>query len=858
MIVTTALNGMIGVGGGALLGTLWLRLLSVNKELKLAKHRSKDAGLADLLLYSGVVDDGIIVNKDGSLMAAWIYKAQDNASATDEERNLLAAQINKALARLGNGWMLHVDAARRQAPQYSDPKLSHFEDAISAAIDDERRQYFEKAGTVYEGFFVITITFLPPILAQRKFVEMMFDDDSPKLTANQHTRNLLDIFKREVETFESNLGAGLKLRRLKSTTLTLEDGTKETRDEFLRWLDFCVTGRNRPVTLPPNPMYLDALIGSVEMWPGVVPRIGTKFVQVVAIDGFPMQSVPGILNRLTEIPIEYRWSSRTIFLDQHGAVSHLEKYQKKWKQKIRGFVEKVLNTNSGNVNEDAVDMVADASEAIREINSGDVSAGYYTACLVLMDDDRGEVERYARLAEKAINSLGFGARIETINTMDAFLGTLPGHGVENVRRPLVNSLNVAHLIPSSSIWTGQDFAPCPFYPPLAPALMSCVTTGYTPFRLNLHVRDLGHTLIFGPTGAGKSVLLALLAAQFLRYQGMTIFAFDKGNSMFALASAVHGATRGKSGHHYDIGGEISRSSFCPLRHLESKGDRAWACEWIATILGLNNVSLTPDDNNAIATAIVSLSKMRPEQRTLSGFSILCQSEKIRAPLKQYLCNGLMGHLLDATEDSISLSNFNVFEIEELMELSEKYALPVLLYLFRRIEKSLRGQPSVIFLDEAWLMLAHPTFREKIRDWLKTLRKANCIVVMATQNLTDAERSGIMDVMIEATATKIFLPNVFARNEDASALYKKMGLNKRQIDIVAGATPKRDYYYVSELGQRLFSLAIGPLAKCFVAVSDKETVTRITALKNQYGHEWYNAWAEQHDLSLSAYQRQVSE
>lgn len=107
------------------------------------------------------------------------------------------------------------------------------------------------------------------------------------------------------------------------------------------------------------------------------------------------------------------------------------------------------------------------------------------------------------------------------------MGTLPGHGVENVRRPIINTMNLADLMPTSSIWTGLDHAPCPMYPPSSPPLMSGVTNGSTPFRLNLHVRDVG-LLIFGPTGAGKSTLLGLLAAQLRRYPGMSIFAFGQG------------------------------------------------------------------------------------------------------------------------------------------------------------------------------------------------------------------------------------------------------------------------------------------------------------------------------------------
>ena len=111
---------------------------------------------------------------------------------------------------------------------------------------------------------------------------------------------------------------------------------------------------------------------------------------------------------------------------------------------------------------------------------------------------------------------------------------------------------------------------------------------------------------------------------------------------------------------------------------------------------------------------------------------------MREALKVYTVEGGMGHLLDARGGRLaSLADFTVFEIEELMNLGDHYALPVLLYLFRRIEMSLKGQPAMIVLDEAWIMLGHPVFRDKIREWLKVLRKANCMVLMATQSLSDA-------------------------------------------------------------------------------------------------------------------------
>lgn len=829
--------------GSAMLGLLYGRIQAVNTGARLGKHRATGPALADLLIYAAMAADGVIVGKNGSLMAAWAYKGEDNASSTDQYREMTSLRINQALSNLGSGWMLHVDAVRKPAAAYAKPGLSQFPDPVSAAIDEERRRLFERLGTMYEGHFVLTLTYFPPLLAQSRLVEMMFDDEARAPDQQARTHALIDYFQRECASIESRLSSALHLERLASKNIVNEDGSGATHDDFLRWLQFCVTGLNHPMQLPANPMYLDALLGGQELQSGVVPQIGRKFIQVVAIEGFPLESTPGMLTALGELSGEYRWSSRFIFLDTHEAVAHLDKFRKKWRQKIRGFFDQVFNTHTGAIDQDALAMVADAESAIAEINSGQVAEGYYTSVVVLMDEDRERLDIAARQIEKAVSRLGFAARVETINTMDAFLGSLPGHGVENVRRPLLNTLNLADLLPTSSIWTGLDHAPCPLYPPNAPALMQCVTQGATPFRFNLHVRDLGHTLMFGPTRSGKSTHLGLIAAQLRRYPGMMIYAFDKGMSIYPLTKAI-------GARHFTVASDDDKLSFCPLQFLETKADRAWAMEWIDTILALNNLETTPAQRNEIGAAVISMHASGA--RTLSEFSVTIQDEAIREAIRQYTVDGSMGHLLDAEEDGLSLSDFTVFEIEELMNLGEKYALPVLLYLFRRIERSLKGQPAAIILDEAWLMLGHPAFRAKIREWLKTLAKANCLVLMATQNMSDAANSGILDVIVESTATKIFLPNLYARDEDTAALYRRMDLNSRQIDILASAIPKQQYYFVSEQGRRLYELALGPLALSFIGATDKDSVAAIQALEARHGDQWVHAWLASRGLDLQTY------
>jgi type IV secretion system protein VirB4 len=319
---------------------------------------------------------------------------------------------------------------------------------------------------------------------------------------------------------------------------------------------------------------------------------------------------------------------------------------------------------------------------------------------------------------------------------------------------------------------------------------------------------------------------------------MTIWAFDKGKSALA-------ATKACRGQHYEIASD-GDLAFCPLSVLDTDADVAWAEEWVAVCFELQHtVAPTPGERDAIHQAMLRL--QASDNRSLTHFRAEVQSERVREAVEHYTLSGPSGRLLDAEEDGLRTGRLMTFEIEELMSMGEKQLIPVLLYLFRRFEKSLKGQPSLLILDEAWVMLGHPVFREKIREWLKVLRKANCAVILATQSLSDASRSGILDVLTESCPTKIFLPNPEAATLGTSdhpgpaAHYQAFGLNETQIATIQSATPKRHYYVVSPEGCRLIDLQLGPIALSFVAAGSKEQIARVNALARQHGENWPLIW-----------------
>lgn len=245
-----------------------------------------------------------------------------------------------------------------------------------------------------------------------------------------------------------------------------------------------------------------------------------RYLAVVAIDGFPAESWPGILNSLDSMPLTYRWSSRFIFLDELEARQKLERTRRKWQQKVRHFLDQFFQTQSQSVDQDAMSMVTESEGAIAEASSRLGAFGYYTPVITLFDTDDLRLRDQADAMRRLIQSEGFGARIESLNTTEAY-GQPSWRLIRQYARAAHQPRNFADLIPLNAVWSGSATAPCPFYPPGSPLLMQ-VASGSTPFRLNLHVNDEGHTLVFGPTGSGKSTLLALIAAQFRRYSGAQV------------------------------------------------------------------------------------------------------------------------------------------------------------------------------------------------------------------------------------------------------------------------------------------------------------------------------------------------
>ena len=796
----------------------------------LGEYRNKADRLSDFLPWAALVAPGIVLNKDGSFQRTARFRGPDLDSATPAELVATTARLNSALRRLGSGWAIFVEAVRRPALGYP---AWDFPDAASALVERERAAQFAEEGAHFESRYFLTFVWLPPAEDAARAESWLYEGKTQKGIDPRELRDgFADRTDRLLRLFEGFF----------PEIAWLEDG------ETLTYLHGCISTRRQDVRVPETPMHLDALLADEPLVGGLEPRLGKAHLRTLTVVGFPSATFPGLLDELNAQGFAYRWSTRAIMLDKTDATRLLGKIRRQWfaKRKSVAAILKEVMTNEASVlvDSDAANKAEDADAALQELGADHVGMALVTATITVWDEDAALAAEKLRLVEKVIQGRDFTCVSEGMNAIEAWLGSLPGHVYANVRQPPLSTLNLAHMIPLSATWAGPErddhFD--------APPLFYARTEGTTPFRFALHVGDVGHSLVVGPTGAGKSVLLAFMAMQFRRYAGAQIFAFDFGGSIRAAALACGGDWQ-------DLGSSLSQDSdegvsLQPLARIDEPAELGWAAQWLQAILASEGVPVDPTIKEHLWSALTSLGTAPVAERTLTGLAVLLQSQPLKQALAPYCIGGPFGRLLDAECERLGDARFQAFETEGLT--GSAAAAAVLPYLFHRIEGRLDGSPTLIIIDEGWLVLDSPGFAGQLREWLKTLRKKNASVVFATQSLADIESSAIAPAIIESCPTRIFLPNERAIEPQILSIYRRFGLNDRQIEILSRATPKRDYYCQSARGNRLFELGLGEVALAFVGASSKSDQLAIARIIQSAGRSGFAAaWLRHRGLDWAA-------
>lgn len=806
----------------------------------------------DLVPYSHAVAEGVLELKSGAYLSTLEYVGPDLESSSHSLLNQMSQRANSIIAGLGEGWGIHVDLVSKPAREYP---YSEFSQATPAFLDRLAALMHSREGARFERVCQLSLTWMPPNANAEAFSQMLKGEARNfKQARVESERRRIREFQEAVDTFRAqwtSLGGGATL----SSAMRVR---KLDSDELLSHLHFCATGRHQQIGLPAIGLDLDQLVGNRALEGGDRLKVGDKFVRVIAVDGFPQWTHPTMLNMLSNLATEYRWSTRFRPLSR-GEWSALAKdYEKGWQRAERDLADQAregAGMSGGKVNMEAVRMGQQVQSARDAVAAGELRMGIYTSCVVLYETDPAKLEMLVRDVMGFIEDARYVARDEGPNALEAFLGSLPGEFGANCRSVPLSSRNLTHALPMTGAWLGHETCPSNLFPANSPPLFVGLSAGRTPFFVNLHVKGgAGHTAVIGPTGSGKSTLLAHMMMTFQRYPGARVFAFDIAKSAYATCMASGGTA-------YDLSRDGQSPKLQPFALVDDPAEREWVLGWLSRILRVRTSGkVEPAVELAMRRALEAMAANPVELRTFSTFL-----QQVQSPFEHHLdyfvemfgayCSGesRAGSLLDGTAESMSGSRFVLFELEELLRLPEAQTLPVLDYIFHTIERSLQdgsGAPSMIVLDEAWKLFAHEFFWERIEEWLRTLRRKNAQVVFATQNVSDVAGNQMGERLKSAVSTFIWLRNPKATEPLFAKLYASCGLSSEQTTMLATA-PAFHYVLHNQDGVRLFNLALDKTARSIVGASSAAEIKRVEQLVGAYGDKWVPHWLREQGLAREA-------
>jgi type IV secretion system protein VirB4 len=759
----------------------------------------------------------VILTKSGAFLCILRLHPSDLESESSERRVRVCEALAQIFSTLGDGWGTWINVISRARRQYLERgALWH---PTMVTVDEAQRRRFEDESANYERECFIALVYQPPAPHKQRLFDLAMGAGA------EHSLNLeqqLLEFERQVSELAGALSGWVGLTSLS------DEG------EALAFLEECIDGIHQQRLSPPPGRLLDTLLGHEFIF-GYRPTIDGRAIRVIALSEFPAESHSLMLSALGSLPLPYRFYVRLEHYDPTTANAKLAGYTRSWGNRLYGPLDAVHRILGGMPRENphAAAMMEDVLAAQAENEHGDYRPVGYTAGFVLIGEDAVRVEAGERLIMREARNRGYGVRDETLNCADGYFGSWAANGYFNPRRAIINTLNAAHTLCLDIPWGGQERNPSPYYPANSPAMLIGLTRGNAPFGYCDHVDDRGHVLMPGPTGSGKTTAIGYTTLLHHRIAGAQSFNFDCGYGMYVPTLAVGGL-------HYDLGADTT--CFQPLRHIDQPKERVFAHGWLSEdLLPFGGIKPVPERDEALWRALEVMAELPATLRTLTNLKYTVQDQTIREGLTFFTHEGPAGRYLDGDHDGLGESRFITFEIERLMGQGERVLVPVLSYLFHRIDQRLDGRPTRITADELWIMLARARFAAKFEDWLRTCRKKNAAVVLATQSLADIASSPLCAVILESCPTRLYLPNAEARSPQNAALYRSFGLADAQIEVIAAATPKRDYFYVSPRGRRLFSLALTPAALAFVGAGSPEDIIAARQMHQRRADRWAAQW-----------------
>lgn len=797
------------------------------RTLQYANETGRPA--AEFVRWLLAVDDRIVLNKDGSLMACFAFSGMDLDSTSNVEINQVRSQLIYAIEQLQEESLVMAWQVRRRiTTRYPD---SEFPDPVSARIDAVQKRSF-LANVQYINRHNVTLTMYPASNSARFLTRVQriqeqgtglwegFKSVIAALTSsimgesefayenNADIEQAVESFQKVIDMF---LAATLPLG------VRLMSGTE--LGGFLELASSPTSAIDVLADLPNSSSYMDTSMPVADINNSYSDVLEfkhngrTTWGRCYAISLHKRETLSlDMLDKLMSAPFEYTMSHVFKFASRSAGIKMVDSV-KTYHSNRRFPIKSILvgSLRGGDltgvpVNESRQEDTDEAKALSDRIAVGQVGVGLYYGVVMVQAASHQDVVDAGASCEEILQTARLKPHLEGLHKFSAFAATVPGSHEEVAQWQKIKTVNFVDLCPLRTIasgdfynvhWTEQLGTPCP-------ALLVLPTKHRTPFYFTGYVGDVGHTLIIGPTGTGKTTIANLAWTAFRKYPSSRVIVFDKDYSCRPPILL-------QGGQYIDLNPEKqigdNRPKMSPIHALLKDGNERhleFVAKWVQKLVQMRDYKPTAQDLISLETALRSTIEIGKSDPTLLRLSSVVTQLDLQTEFAKALLPWTEGHIygsyFDNTEDHFDLDSLSGIETGSILS-HEELATPFMAYAFYRIESQLRDMgaetkpiPTLIYVPETWFFLRNPVFALEIEKWLVTIRKLGGTVWFDTQSPDKLVQSPIFPAFRDNISTRIFTPNRNAGTESLGGMYRnEFAMRDQQIQYIINGIPKSDYF-----------------------------------------------------------------
>jgi type IV secretion system protein VirB4 len=799
--------------------------LGVIKLSRILKDYRESGALSPLISVHAALDDDTFLTTSGDLLMMLRVRGSDSECRDASDLNQIARRFESAVRVFDDGFRVYQYLIKRD--QVAIPVGTYANPVVREAVGSRLAHLTKKAQALYsvENYLVVAYERWRP--NRKSWLAELLKTPITSLRESLSFRQKVHVFKSELDQARENLR-----HKVANFIVQLPDEIqarvldKQETFRFLRRLVNYAPYKADTVRLKYDQFVnYQACDSALECYPDHL-LLDAFYVRVLTLKEPPSQTFAHLLRDLQRLPCNFVIASewrRETNAKIRSLIQAKRRHFHNAKASFANYLTGNGSTSSSNmlVDDSAVGVVAELGSCLQEIELQGRAFGEFSMTALFYSEDDAMVRRAVAECFKVFATHDAQLTEERYNLLNAWLALLPGNHAYNHRRLWLMDTNYADLSFVFSLNTGER------QDPHLGAEYLAVFEGEigTPYFFCLHHDDIAHAALFGATGSGKSFLLNFLLTHMQKYQPLT-YIFDLGGSYENLTRLFDGA-------YLPIGIEKGPFTINPFSLPPTPENLRFLFAFLKVLMESGAFRMSAEDERDLYSQLENLYVIEPEQRRLSTLAHMLK-RNLRGQLQMWITGGPFEPVFDNAQDNLTFARFQTFDFEGMNQHAQVLE-PLLFYILYRANAAIYDPANttifkVFVIDEAWRFFRHPTIRQYILEALKTWRKKNAGMILATQSSDDLLRSEILPVVVESCPTKMFLANP---DMDRNAYREMFHLNETEADLIAGLIPKQQILIKRPDGSKVVNLHVSPKDYWLYTSNPKDRERRSEAFA-QYG------------------------